>query len=153
MDDRSEDDARPREPHPRFGFNFDWLAVDRQGHVAFMMSSGYGPVPLTVLDRFAEVDDAVKPLAGQLPVVAPMPKYHTRLYLTPEPYEALERGLYVYDWFLDHGPYRRELVPSVAVTLDELPPLLSAVARFAPLEVTFADTEEVEMQYVDAASS
>jgi hypothetical protein len=153
MGDGSGHEERPRESHPHFGLEFDWLAVDRKGHVALMLSSGYGPVPLTVLDRFAEVEDAVELLTGQLSVIAPMPKHDTRLYLTSEPYEAVERGLYVYDWAIYHGPYRRQLVPSVAVTLGELPPPLLTVARFAPLEVTFADAEEVELPYVDVESS
>jgi len=31
--------------HPRWGIEFDWLGVDREGHVAVFTTAGYGPVP------------------------------------------------------------------------------------------------------------
>jgi hypothetical protein len=47
---------------------FDWLAADRDRRVARFSSSGYGPVPASVLERVADIDAAVE-LTDHLPVI------------------------------------------------------------------------------------
>ena len=34
----------PRD-HPLWGREFDWLGIDRHGHVAVFSNAGYGPLP------------------------------------------------------------------------------------------------------------
>ena len=31
--------------HPLWGREFDWLGIDRHGHVAVFSNAGYGPLP------------------------------------------------------------------------------------------------------------
>src|SRR5260370_34771393 len=50
--------------HPRWGIEFDWLGVDRQGHVAVFTTAGYGPVPADVNQHAADVDAALDPVRG-----------------------------------------------------------------------------------------
>jgi hypothetical protein len=137
-----------REAHPRFGFEFDWLAVDRRGHLALMISEGYGPVPLAVLDHPDEVDAAVDALAGALPVLRDASPPANAPWMAAS-CEAQARGLYVYEWDLYDGPYERLLVPGVAVTVDALPPLIGAVARFGPLDLEFTHAGAIRFPYVD----
>jgi hypothetical protein len=54
------------EAHPRWGIEFDWLAVDDQQQVALFTSAGYGAVPEAVLRNVALVDEAIDAVA-QLP--------------------------------------------------------------------------------------
>ena len=138
-----------REAHPRFGFEFDWLAVDRRGHVALMISDGYGPVPLAVLDHPDQVDDAVDALPDTLPAVrgAPAPDHAPSSDAVDD---ARVRGLFVYAWKIYNGPYERLAAPEVAVTIDALPAELGSVARLGPLEVEFAHDDEIRFPYVDA---
>jgi hypothetical protein len=53
--------------HPYWGLEFDWLGVDRHGHVAVFTTAGYGPVPEGVNQHLAEVDAAIDRVR-QLPV-------------------------------------------------------------------------------------
>jgi len=39
------------------GGEFDWFAVDGNGHLGHFATAGYGPVPAAVLSRLAEVRD------------------------------------------------------------------------------------------------
>src|SRR6516162_7283504 len=56
----------PRD-HPSWGCEFDWLGIDRHGHVAVFSSAGYGPLPETVNERLADVDAALE-RADELPL-------------------------------------------------------------------------------------
>jgi hypothetical protein len=49
----------PRD-HPLWGREFDWLGIDRHGHVAVFSNAGYGPLPETVDERLADVDAALE---------------------------------------------------------------------------------------------
>ena len=49
----------PRD-HPLWGREFDWLGIDRHGHVAVFSNAGYGPLPETVNERLADVDAALE---------------------------------------------------------------------------------------------
>ena len=51
--------------HPRWGIEFDWLAVDSRGQVALFTSAGYGAVPEAVLRNVPGVDEASQAIAAE----------------------------------------------------------------------------------------
>ncbi|GAB3455353.1 hypothetical protein [Actinophytocola sediminis] len=107
--------------HPRWGIEFDWLAVDSQQQVALFTSAGYGAVPETVLRNVSLVDRAVDAIA-QLPAVGKA----TEVCLPGDgDYSSwlttAQRGFFTYDWTLWHGPYQRLAIPTVPIILEQLP--------------------------------
>ena len=81
------------------GIEFDWFAVDAEGDVALFATAGSGFIPASVLanaKRHHDVSDGVEnPKRG-----------------TPEVWDAYARlGLYVFDWEVNMGPYRRVRSP------------------------------------------
>ena len=57
----------PRD-HPLWGREFDWLGIDRHGHVAVFSNAGCGPLPETVNEHLADVDAALE-RADDLPAI------------------------------------------------------------------------------------
>ena len=50
------------EDHPRWGIEFEWIAVDQAGYVGVFSTEGYGPSPADALrevDRFDAAIDAI----------------------------------------------------------------------------------------------
>lgn len=137
--------------HPRLGIEFDWLGVDRHGHVAVFTTAGYGPVPVGVNRHHADVDAALDQVR-ELPATG-----SARDLVRPDPpggdysdwdaYSA--KGFYAYDWQVWAGPYQRLSSPTVPVSLSELPAGLRAVAHFAELPLSFAHEPEIIIEYVD----
>ena len=81
------------------GLEFDWFAVDSGGEVALFATAGAGFIPASVLangERHQDLSDGVEnPAVG-----------------TPEVWDAYaNRGLYVFDWDMNTGPYRRVRFP------------------------------------------
>ena len=135
--------------HPRWGWDFDWLGVDADGHVA-VFSSGYGAVPLEVNLHVDDVDAAryqidTFPLLGvarDLVRESPRGDYSRTSALSA-------RGFFNYDWKGYHGPYVRLSAPSVPLAVTALPAHIQRVARLAIFHVRFADTPEFALDYVE----
>jgi hypothetical protein len=136
--------------HPRWGIEFDWLGVDRHGHVAVFTTAGYGPVPVDVNQHFADVDAALDRV-GQLPVTGSVGTVVRRSadgdYSEWHAYSA--KGFYAYDWRVWNGPYQRLSSPTVPVSISQLPVELQAAARFAVFPVSFANEPEITVEYVE----
>jgi hypothetical protein len=136
--------------HPRWGIEFDWLGVDRHGHVAVFTTAGYGPVPVRVSEHVADVDAALDRI-GELPVVGFASDIVRRSaggdYSDWYAYSA--KGFYAYDWQVWHGPYRRLSSPTLPIGVSQLPLELQAVAHFAEFPVGFADEADITMDYVE----
>jgi hypothetical protein len=135
--------------HPRWGIEFDWLGVDRQGHVAVFTTAGYGPVPVDVNQHLADVDAALDRV-GELPVIGSadiMGRSDDGDYSHWYAYSA--KGFYAYDWRVWDGPYQRLSSPAVPISISQLPVELQAIAHFADFPVNFADEPEVTVEYVE----
>lgn len=138
--------------HPRWGIEFDWLGVDRQGHVAMFTTAGYGPVPVEVDQHLPDVDAALDRI-GQLPVTGSAANVVRRStdgdYSDWHAYST--KGFYAYDWQVWDGPYQRLSSPTVPVSISQLPAELQAVTRFAVFPVNFADEPEIAIEHGDPA--
>jgi hypothetical protein len=134
--------------HPRWGIEFDWLGLDRQGQVAIFTTAGYGAVPEIVNLHLAEVDGAIEQVA-HLPVVGSADRIDTPTadgdYSDWFAYSAI--GFYAYDWHMWHGPYRRLCSPSVPIEVADLPPGLRQAAQYAIFELSFSNTTAIPMEY------
>ena len=135
----------PRD-HPLWGREFDWLGIDRHGHVAVFSNAGYGPLPETVDERLADVDAALE-RADELAAIGSAANIensgdgdHSFWYS----YSA--KGFYAYDWRVWGGPYRRLSSPTVPISIDRLPDQLQAVARLAVFPMDFADAPEISIE-------
>lgn len=124
--------------HPRWGINFEWLAVDPTGCVALFDSAGYGAVPPIVFQHVEHVDDAVDMVDG-LPMLNKAIK-KVRSEGGDHTYwsNIIIRGLYVYDWELWHGPYQRLTSPVKLVSVDDLPPSIRSAAQLVKVSVPFS---------------
>lgn len=135
------------------GFEFDWFAVDASGHVGHFSTAGFGPVPLSVLDRLdAAKTDELWSLGRRLlnlPVIGPATGH------LPERIEdwleSARRGLFSFDWpfpslcsrYIEHS-YCRAATPSVPVELVALSPELQRLIRLVEFPgIRFAELEMV----------
>ncbi len=136
--------------HPRWGIEFDWLGVDREGHVAVFTTAGYGPVPADVNQHLADVDAAFDRVK-ELPVTGSADNIMQRSadgdYSDWYTYSA--KGFYAYDWQVWDGPYQRLSTPTVPISISQLPAALLAIAHFAEFRMSFADEPEITVEYVE----
>jgi len=138
-------------------FEFDWLGVDRRGHVAAFITWGEGLFPAGVAQHIDEVDAAAKRI-DELPVIGPTSTARYEMTGQTGPggltidagadfvfYDAYAaKGLYVYHWdgsfeIYPSCLYERYFAPPVLISVSQLPADLQAVARFAEFTVSFAD--------------
>ena len=114
-------DAREYERnHPRFGTEFDWLAVDPENHIALLSSAGYGPVPKAVLDHAEEVDKAVETIREWPVLGEPVREAEGEGDYT-DWFEVAARGVYAYDFQVWRGPYRRLACPKHPLSIGDIP--------------------------------
>jgi hypothetical protein len=136
--------------HPRWGIEFDWLGVDHRGHVAVFTTSGYGPVPENVNLHLNDVDRAIEHLR-RLPVTGEADQIirpaSDASYADWHKYSA--QGFYAYDWNMWHGPYIRLSVPTVPMAIGRLPSDMETVARYAAIELDFAEACRIEIEYLE----
>ena len=115
------------------GGEFDWFAVDADGHIGHFSTAGYGPVPLPVLERLdADQTDEVWSLGERLldlPVIGEATGHLPGRI--DDWLELARRGLFGFDWQHWSGPYRRAATPSNPITITDLPvelqPLLQLI--------------------------
>jgi hypothetical protein len=134
---RCMSDRHLRYDHPHYGIEFDWLVYDLDGSVSLMMSAGYGPVPRTSYEHFAELDDRLEDSIASLPVMC---GYRLEVHppITTSYERPAQRGLYSYDWQHWDGPYRRASTPDRPLGVADLPPELQRLAVLVQLPVTFS---------------
>lgn len=108
------------------GYEFDWFAVDGEGHVGHFASAGFGPVPLAVLDGL----DRLRGLDEQLfrglrnP---PMPELIALRGISWD--DMVWLGLYSYDWQHWGGPYHRVGAPRQPLRVTDMPEDLGLLVR------------------------
>jgi hypothetical protein len=139
---------------PETGFSphldFEWYAVDRDGHVAFLTSAGFGPVPAAVFGSepaYRLARDFFRSLPERCEFIADLPDDLGRAGCW---IDAARRGLYPYDWNarqsqpLPRRPYRRLAIPAAPLAFADLPAEVQGwleAVRFGQSE--FARAEEL----------
>lgn len=121
------------------GTELDWFARDSEGFVALMSSAGYGPIPDCVFEQFdqqRQIEEFLAGLAGQ----RRMAEWDQMVHSLPI------SCVFVYDWKLWDGPYRRRGLPSVPRQLERLgfPPGLRDALPFLP--VRFSASAELRSE-------
>jgi hypothetical protein len=122
------------------GLEFDWLAVDADGHVAFLSTAGGGLVPAGV---DPDAHDAALEAILSAPMRAPAAIAPDLGADLPNPWrEMAERGVFGFDSSPVGGPYRKVAAPSRPVLLADLPLSMAAVA--VALGVSFASVGVID---------
>lgn len=111
------------------GCEFDWLALDQDGHVAFFSTAGGGYAPASFLADTDAHDQAIAAILASPVVCAARfaPDLPPQLDNTWR--SMAERGVYAFDAEPNGGPYRLVAAPQVAIHVTELPIAASDVAR------------------------
>jgi hypothetical protein len=141
--------ARIRE-FPR-GFDWVWLACDRDDHVAAFITGGAGPIPTAILESSLPAEES-EALIRRL---APTTTAHASIsHGGVESFIALaQRGVFVYDWQDVHRPSARythlyELVaaPREPVRVELFHGELAQLSRIVRLDnASFADEMAVDV--------
>ena len=101
---------------------FDFLVVDRDGHVGMFASNGYGEIPSTALrsESQDQLPDIEAMLISQLPIIGAA-RPDGKGPGDCQEWTALgARGVFVFDWNRVQECYERVIVPSKAVNRHEL---------------------------------
>lgn len=112
------------------GREFDWFAIDSEGNIGLFSTAGEGAVPVAVIEAFSEHDNISEQLES--------PNWGSSEVWSD--YAAL--GLYVYDWNLHGGPYKRARVPSKVMS-DELKTKLLSMGCLYSLPIKFTELKEI----------
>jgi hypothetical protein len=133
-------------PH---GLDIVWLACNRAGQVAALVTAGAGPMPQGAILTLAAGLDPETEIARLPPFTTPSLRV---AFPREDSYLTLgSRGFYVFDWpdagpvnEVDAGPYHLVCVPQRAISVDELPSALQLVARANVLDAeSFVDVDFV----------
>ncbi len=129
------------------GHEFDWLATDAEGHVAFLSTAGGGLAPEEFLRDTNAHDAAIDSILALSAVTK------DRLDLAGGGQNAwrsmAERGLFAYDSDFFGGAYRLVAAPEAAVHVFELPRAAAAAAgRIVFRNLKFADGAEIPKELV-----
>jgi hypothetical protein len=114
------------EGSPLAGLDFSWLAVDRDGHVAWLVTFGSAVVPPWMeddLDAFGDAEALLAALPERGGVESKDQSSAVREWM-----EAARRGVFGYDWRVYDGPYQLIARPADPVDVSGLPPALAALA-------------------------
>jgi len=103
------------------GGEFDWFAMDGEGHVGHFATAGFRPIPRIVLARFGELREFDRRIL-QLPAIGEATGHLGGLI--EDWLEMARRGLFSYDWQHWSGPYARAATPSRAINIAEIPAAL-----------------------------
>jgi hypothetical protein len=106
--------------------DFEWYAVDRNGHVAFLTSAGLGAIPMLVF-RDKEAYQRAANFFRSLPARCGHVLHAKGPYDWSSWIRAANQGLFGYDWNASAGqyvpgyPYKLMAAPETPVTLSDLP--------------------------------
>jgi hypothetical protein len=124
------------------GLEYDWLAIDADGHVAFFSTAGGGLAPAEFLADTESHDEAIQLLLG-LPV-STLSRFSPALASDAVNTWCLvaERGLFAFDANPNGGPYHLVAAPEVPVTFESLPKQVASVACRLELNLSFSQLAE-----------
>jgi hypothetical protein len=135
-----------------FGADYAWYACDAAGHVAMFVQFSQGPIPLSILEHWDDVEpleEMLEALPERCQAVSDSPE-------TPAAWlEPASPGLYLYDWG-HHGhrgarfdQYQREVSPARPITLQEMPASLRTLVQLARFEsLRFADHPRIDLAHL-----
>lgn len=112
------------------GREFDWFAIDNEGNIGLFSTAGEGTIPGPVMEAYSEHDDISEQLES--------PNWGSSEVWSD--YAVL--GLYVYDWNLHGGPYKRERKPSKVMS-NELKTKLLSMGSLYSVPVKFSEIKEI----------
>ena len=135
---------------PARGLDASWIACDRDGHVAWLVSFVSGVLPAWILAHYDDCPEVETPL-GQLAERSEGRVLHDDGHVA-EWATMARRGLFAFDWDVHSGPYRLLAAPTNAITIDDLPPSLQAVVRRSCLRhLCFASVRDLSVEDVERA--
>lgn len=111
-----------------FGFEFDWFAVDQDGHIGHFSSAGYGAIPQAVLEH----PDAQEQVAAYF---QEQPKQTGAELMistggTLDDWLAMaHQGIFSYDFKHWDGPYQLIARPTRPTVLSALPTHIQQLVR------------------------
>jgi hypothetical protein len=131
--------------------DFSWLAVDRDGHVAWLVTFGSAVVPPWVErdpDAFGEAEVLLTGLPERGGADVTKSSSAAREWV-----EAARRGVFGYDWSVYEGPYKLVARPANPIEVASLPPVLAERALRTRFEhLCFNDSPVLHVRDVVACT-
>jgi hypothetical protein len=137
------------------GFDWAWLATDKDGHVAVFTTAGCGPIPVDHLnsshDTFEfDVEREISRLAERCSakMLVDLPR--------PDSFVTLaQRGFFTFDWFDIHRSeqestkmYEAMAVPAEPILISSLPEKIAVIATQLSFSGTsFIDETSIDVQH------
>lgn len=122
------------------GFEFDWLAVDKDGHLGFFSTAGAGFYPVILAEDITTYEACIEDILS-------IPKC-TEVSFSPGLSPGLQndwrdfaaRGFYAYDCDPCGGPYLKVAAPVSPVLISEVPePMRSMIEKVRFKSACFND--------------
>ncbi len=114
------------EQHNIEGYEFDWYAVDSEGHIGHFATAGFGPIPakVNIAEQFSlqEFFNSLEEVTECELLVGKEESFKDWIY-------TARRGLFSYDWKHWKGPYLMIARPKKALKLSELPTWAQTVCQ------------------------
>lgn len=127
------------------GFEYDWLAVDADGHIGLFSTAGGGFAPPEFLQDIDAHDAGVEALMASPASTVCRFFPEVAIGLPNAWKDAAERGLFAFDSDPNGGPYRLVASPENPATLIEVPEETRSAASLVKLHSVrfgaWADTE------------
>lgn len=124
---------------------FDWFAVDRDGHIGHFSSAGYGAIPLVVTEHvreYIELQDHFSEMKGTYNAVLVRRDGNRQHWLN-----IAQQGVYSFDFKHWDGPYVLVAKPSAPVVIQNFPPEMRLVIERVRFEgVCFQEIEAIAPQ-------
>ena len=129
--------------HPRakevHGGEFDWFAVDASGNLALFSTAGEGVVPDSVLRSLEDYESMSRSFEA--------PRWGTGEIWK----DYAELGLFVFDWTLPSGSYRKLISPTAPAS-SVLKAKLLGLAGLPRFGFSFRDVELLEGAEIGASA-
>jgi len=125
------------------GYELDWLAIDKFGHVGWFCTAGGGIAPTDIVERIdihRRAIESIETLA-QTTLAAEGPA-------EDEWRAAAVRGVFVFDSSFNRDPYKRVATPREPLRIEDLPASL-AVARRLEIRCDFRELAIIPTALID----
>lgn len=128
--------------HAYIRAEFDWLASDEDGLVAYLSSAGAGPLPKEAVEAADQLEDLLSKVRELMLTGEARP---TGGVLNPSDWmDVAARGFYAYDWSLANRHYEMIAEPSHPIHLREISnPELRRLATRIRLPVRLSEARHI----------
>ena len=145
-----EDHVSAKTPEDILGFEYDWLAVDKDGHLGLFSTAGGGRAPQTFLADTDAHDAGLDALMASPPTTSARFFRQSKTGLDNAWKNAAERGVFAFDSDPSGAPYRLVAAPKAASTIDGVPAITAQAGGRVKLDhLCFADVREGEIVTVE----